>query len=449
MFELVIREGKIITPDGWEMVDIGISEGKIQAIGEISESAKKEIKAVGKYIFPGGVDLHVHFNEPGRTDWEGFFTGTQAALAGGVTTLAEMPLNSIPSTVSVDALEKKLSAIGAQSHADFGLWGGLVPGNVEELIPLARAGVMGFKAFMSPSGTDDFINADIRTLRMGMERIAETGLRLAIHAEDPQVLKLAGASLASKTSAYDWERSRPIAAEISAVEIAIDLSVQTGCPITIVHVSSHEVLTVIEAAKKEGVDIIAETCPHYLLLNIDDAHRIGTLAKCAPPLRLPAVQDALWQALFRGLVDTIGSDHSPAPPIMKEGKSFYDAWGGISGLQHGLPLLLDKISFADEKDTRRLTRLFAGRPAQVAAFSTKGELRVGKDADFFLWQKGEQAHRIAERDLLYRHSCSAYVGLPLQGEIVSTYLRGELVYDQGKFTAPRGKFIKGGRRNDY
>ena len=387
MVDTLIKNLNCLIDGTWRPRDLSIAGGRIEAIeSSLIFSAREEVDAGGAYCLPGAVDLHVHFNEPGRTHWEGFATGSAAAAAGGVTTLAEMPLNSIPSTVSVAALEQKLGIVGSKSYVDFGLWGGVVPGNADELVPLAKAGVMGFKAFMSPSGTDDFANADVATLKEAMRRIAPTGLRLALHAEDPAVLQIAGAAQASKVTAFDWEASRPIEAEMSAVRIAIDLAEASGCPITIVHVSAPEVLELISKAKSSGIDIIAETCPHYLLLSIADADRIGTRAKCAPPLRPQVVVDGLRQALYDGLIDTVGSDHSPSSPELKEGLSFYDAWGGISGLQHGFPLTVDLGGLKDGSWMDCLQRSFATRPAALAGFSGKGGLQVGMDADFVLME---------------------------------------------------------------
>ena len=250
-------------------------------------------------------------------------------------TLQTCRLNSVPSTTNVEAFKTKLGAIGSKSYVDFGLWGGVVPGNEDELQPLAEAGVMGYKAFMSPSGVDEFNNSDGAVLRKAMEKIAPTGLRLALHAEDPAVLEPAAAALSSRETAADWLASRPIEAEISAVKIAIDLAEETGCPLMIVHVSAPEVLEVIHAAQDRGVDLTCETCPHYLLSS-EEAEAVGTNAKCAAASSSETVS-AMLEMLVNDGIDTIGSDHSPSPPSMKA-KSFYDAWGGIAGIQHGLSL---------------------------------------------------------------------------------------------------------------
>jgi allantoinase len=443
MLDTVIRNLKVLRAGVWTAVDVGIESGKIAEItSQVTGSARSEVIAEGQFAMSGAVDLHVHFNEPGRTNWEGFKTGSAAAAAGGVTTVAEMPLNSIPSTVTVDALDQKLAAIKGKSSVDYALWGGVVPGNVDSLEALADAGVVGFKAFMSPSGTDDFDNSDVATLREAMRRIARTGLRLALHAEDPHVLKAAEAKLGQKETALDWEASRPVSAEVSAVQIAIELSVETGCPITIVHVSSPEVLAVIDAAKAKGVDILAETCPHYLLLNIGQADAIGPVAKCAPPLRSEATVSELRAAVLSGRIDTIGSDHSPSSPDLKEGLSFYKAWGGISGLQHGLPLTLDMLGMDLGLTGQCLEGVFSAKPASVAGMSAKGQLTVGADADLVLFEQREMPAMIQKSDLLYRHPFSAYIGCSSRVVVASTWLRGVCIYKEGAIlSAPTGRFI--------
>jgi allantoinase len=445
MMDTIIREVQIASDHGWRKMDIGIEHGLIVELSEsLLGGAKHELVGEGAYCLPGGVDLHVHFNEPGRTHWEGFETGSAAAVAAGVTYLAEMPLNSIPSTVDVAALETKLAAVAHKSFVDFGLWGGVVPGNVDDLIPLAEAGVMGFKAFMSPSGTDDFTNSDAATLRAAMRQIAQTGLRLAFHAEDPAVLRAAEQRLRQRVSAYDWEASRPVAAEISAVQLAIDLAGETGCPIMIVHVSSPAVLAVIATARAQGVDIICETCPHYLLLSTDDAEAIGSDAKCAPPLRSPQTVAGLRAALLDGQIDTLGSDHSPSSPELKQGKAFYDAWGGIAGIQHGWPLVLNHFGLAEPIILQRLLAVGCENPAKIMGLKQKGALRVGMDADFSLIRQQQAPARIEAASLLTRHARSAYVGTSTHLLWESTWLRGQCVVKGGvRQSAPAGKFMPG------
>jgi len=442
MHDRIVRNIRLLGPQGWQEADLAIDDGRFSAIGDVSEAGREIEDGKGYFCFPGGVDLHVHFNEPGRTHWEGFATGSLAAAAGGCTFVAEMPLNSIPSTTSVEALDEKLASIRSKSHVDFSLWGGLVPGNLESIQPLADAGVIAFKAFMSPSGTEDFINSDLVTLKEGMKRIAPTGRFLAIHAEDPAVLDRSSRGVSQHKNAFDWEASRPVEAEISAIQIAIELAGETGCPIHIVHVSSAQALAPISEAKNRGVDITCETCPHYLLLSIEDAEKIGPDAKCAPPLRYRESIDRLWQSLENGEVDTIGSDHSPCPPEMKSGLSFYDAWGGISGLQHGLPLLWSQRPRSPEL-LSLLVQLSSSEPAKRAKLEAKGSIEIGKDADFALVDSSMTPKEIRADNLFYKHRASAYCGMQPSFDIRQTWLRGSLIYENGKAIGePSGAFCR-------
>ena len=444
MFDTIIRNVRVIKDDAWHFVDLGIIDGSFAEVSaNITGNSKNELDGDSAYCLPGSIDLHVHFNEPGRTHWEGFTTGSAAASTAGLSYLAEMPLNSIPSTISVDALNTKLAAINNKSYVDFGLWGGIVPGNINDIEPLARAGVIGFKAFMAPSGNVDFVNSDKSTLREAMYRIAQTGLRLALHAEDPTVLDRALKRLKRTVSAFDWDAARPVEAEISATKAAIELSIETGCPITIVHVSSVEVLSVIQNAKRQGVDILCETCPHYLLLSRVDADNIGADAKCAPPLRSKARMRALEEAVFENLIDTIGSDHSPSPPEMKKDRSFFDAWGGIAGIQHGFPLLISRYGLDVLPRMKILQRLCCENPAKVVNLKSKGAIDLNKDADFTLIKELESASVIEEDSLVTKHQRSAYVGAKIKIELTSSWLRGKLVSLNGKLleNPPRGKFI--------
>ena len=429
---------------GWCASELVVEDGKVAGFESKDGAADSVVDAGGAYLFPGAVDLHVHFNEPGRTHWEGFATGTAAAAAGGITYVADMPLNCIPSTTTVAAFQAKLDAVAHQARIDFGLWGGVVPGNADSLQALAAAGVMGFKAFMSPSGTEEFGNSDAATLREAMRQIAPTGLRLALHAEDPAVLGPAADGLKNPSSPEDWLASRPVAAEVSAVRIAADLSRSTGCPITIVHVSAPEVLEVIHEARASGVDIICETCPHYLLLSAEQAADIGPVAKCAPPLRPQATVEALLERLFAGAIDTIGSDHSPSPPKLKSGKSFYDAWGGIAVVQHGLPLLLDRVGIEDADKLCALQKAFTETPARLIDRPEKGRLEIGDDADFFLVSSSARLPEVTAGELLQRHESSAYLGQSCRFEIAGTWLRGTPVIENGQpVGTPAGRFIPG------
>ena len=418
--------------------DIGVSEGKIVALGKnLAGSAKSELDARDLAIFPGVIDAHVHFNEPGRTDWEGFSTGSRAAAAGGTTTVFEMPLNAHPPTTNREGFELKRAAAEASSLVDFGLWGGLVPGNLSDLEPLRDCGVVGLKAFMCNSGIGDFAWADIATLRAGMKRAAELDLLVAVHAESEEMTSaLTGAARAAgKKAVRDYLDSRPIAAELEAIRIAIDLAAETGCRLHIVHVSCGRGVALVAEARTRGIDVTCETCPHYLVLTEDDMEHLGAVAKCAPPLRSSEDQRELRERL--GDITTIGSDHSPSPPEMKERDNFFEIWGGISGCQHLLPLLIDAGIQGDE-----ICRLTSGDVASRFRVGGKGTIAVGKDADFTLVDlKAEELVRA--ESLQYRHQQSPYIGRTLRSHVRRTFLRGQTIFEDGKFAdRPMGRLVR-------
>jgi allantoinase len=418
--------------------DIGISEGKIVALAEnLPGSAKSEIDAGDLTIFPGVIDAHVHFNEPGRTDWEGFATGSHAAAAGGTTTVFEMPLNAHPPTTNRENFELKRAAAEASSLVDFGLWGGLVPGNLSDLEALRDCGVVGLKAFMCNSGIGDFPFVDEKTLRAGMKRAAELDLLVAVHAESEEMTSaLTGAARAAgKKAVRDFLDSRPIAAELEAIRLAIDLAAETGCRLHIVHVSCGSGVAAVAEARTRGIDVTCETCPHYLVLTERDMEQLGAVAKCAPPLRSSDEQRELHEWL-RGLT-TIGSDHSPAPPEMKQRDNFFDVWGGISGCQHLLSLLIDA-----EIPLEEIRRLTSGDVAARFRVRSKGTIAIGKDADFALVDLSAPEVIRAE-SLHYRHQQSPYVGRTLRGRVRRTFLRGQMIHEDGKFAArPMGRLVR-------
>ena len=415
--------------------EIGIADGKI--VSFTAGTAREELDATGLQIFPGVIDSHVHFNEPGRTDWEGIETGSRALAAGGGTLFFDMPLNAHPPTCDAASFDLKLAAAEKKSLTDFAFWGGLVPGNLDKMEELTERGVVGFKAFMSNSGIDDFSCVDDATLREGMNRAAKLKLLVAVHAESETLTsKLALEKMAAgKASIRDYLDSRPVAAELDAIRRAIDLAGETGCALHVVHVSSGEGVALVAAAKKSGVDVTCETCPHYLVLNEADAEQLGAVAKCAPPLRPPSVRESLWQHLLAGDITTIGSDHSPSPPELKTDKNFFKVWGGISGAQHTLPLLLTECHMRRDVSLSLLTNLLSTSVARRFQIPNKGQIAIGCDADFALLDLN-QSFTVAKADLLYRHQQSPYIGRALTGRVVQTILRGKTVFRDGKIVSP-------------
>jgi allantoinase len=406
---------------------IGIANGVFAGFEE--GSAREEMDASGLLVLPGVIDAHVHFNEPGRTEWEGWATGSRAAVAGGVTMVCDMPLNSTPPVVSVEAFEAKRMAAEAQAVCDFGLWGGLIPGHVEQLDGLAAAGAIGFKAFMANSGIDDFPKVDLATLEAGMQRAARLRLPVAVHAEfDRPRPRLAD----SDHGVADYIASRPVDSECDAIRAAIDLAAGTGCALHVVHVSSGRGVSLIVEARARGVDVTAETCPHYLVFTDADMERLGAVAKCAPPFRDAGERAALLAHVRAGHVDTIGSDHSPSPWSLKTDADFFRVWGGIAGIQHLLPLLLD-IGL----DPALVARLTAEQVARRFRFARKGRLAVGYDADLVLIDPHED-YEITSDALWYRHRVSPYVGRRLHARVRRTVRRGEMVFQDGRPLAGRG-----------
>lgn len=423
-FDLLLRSAQ----------DIGISDGKIVALGpNLSGSATSEIDATALEVFPGVIDAHVHFNEPGRTDWEGFATGSRAAAAGGTTTIFDMPLNAHPPTIDGPSFDAKRAAAEMNSLVDFGLWGGLVPGNLRELETLRDRGVVGLKAFMCDSGIEDFPAVDRTTLRAGMKCAAELDLLVAVHAENPEMLS----AFPGDGSVRDFLASRPVETELSAIQTAIDLAHETGCRLHIVHVSCGRGVALVAQARAQGVDVTCETCPHYLFLTEEDMLRLGAVAKCAPPLRAQRDQDGLWQRLRD--ITTIGSDHSPSPWSMKEEQNFFRVWGGISGCQHLLPLLLD----AREKISRpEIARLTSESVAERFRISAKGGVEVGKDADLTLVDL-TATETVQAGALHYRHRHTPYLGRQLRGRTVRTLLRGQTIFDNDNLgPRPAGRLVR-------
>ncbi|MEO9174551.1 MAG: allantoinase AllB [Gaiellales bacterium] len=433
--ELVIRGGRLCTPSGNRVGDVGIDDGVIRAIEDELPGGRDEIDARGLLVLPGAVDAHVHLNDPGRADWEGIGTGTAALAAGGSTTAIDMPLNAHPPTVDATAFEFKAVRIAESAHVDVALWGGLVPGNIDRLEELAERGVVGFKAFMCQSGIDDFRAVDDETLLAGMHEAARLGLPVAVHAEsDVLTSRLAARAVAEgRTSMHDFLDSRPIEAELEAIERALALATEVDCSLHVVHVSTARGAALVAEARRAGLDATCETCPHYLVLNDEDAERLGTVAKCAPPLRSEAERRELWLATILE-ISLIASDHSPSPAAMKDTANVFEAWGGIAGAQTMYTLMLDEGERMDVP-LGLLVDLLATRPAERFALEGKGALAVGYDADIAL-VRPHAPWQLTAGDLRQRHRLSPFLGRTFDHRVVRTLLRGHTVQLDGELVGP-------------
>ena len=431
--DCIIRAARVVAPEGIQALDLGMANGLIVELSPvISGSAREELAIEGALVVPGMIDAHVHFNEPGRTDWEGFATGSAAAAAGGVTTVFDMPLNSSPATVTPEAFWKKQACAAARCMVKSRLWGGLVPGFLDQLEPLHDCGVVGFKAFMSNSGIDEFPRSDTETLRRGMKIIARLpGMCLAVHAEDEALTAqlAAEAVRAGRLDPASFAASRPVEAELQAIREVLELAGETGCPLHIVHVSCPEGVALAAVARRKGIDVTVETCPHYLNLTAGDLDRLGALGKCAPPLRSSNQRDGLWQSIARGDIDTIGSDHSPCPPELKAGRPFIQAWGGISGIQHALPLTYSE-GLHRGIPAERLAALLSANPGRRFHLGPhSGVIKIGAPADLCLLvpSAGQSIHKSSLKD---RHQHSPYVGQTPTWRVERTWVDGKTVFAQ-------------------
>ena len=442
--DCLVREGMVVRASGVELLDIGIEAGRVTLLAPgVSAKARETVDARGLHVFPGVLDAHVHFNDPGRSSWEGVPTGSGALVAGGGSCFIDMPLNSSPPTLDAASFDRKIEACQGRSHADFALWGGLTPDNLDQLEALAERGVVGFKAFMSASGIDDFRSCDDETLYRGMRIAAGLGLPVAVHAEN-HGMTAALASLAragGRTSVRDYLESRPIEAEAEAISRALLFAEQTGCPLHVVHTSSARGVELIRRAVEAGrCDATCETCPHYLLLSGEDVEHLGARAKCAPPLRSEAERRHLVREVAEGRVDTIGSDHSPSPPEMKNAGDFFSAWGGISGVQATLRALLTV-----DIPPHVISRLLSDNVARRFRLPGKGGIRLGGDADLALVDLAAMKP-LDEGELLDRHRLSPYVGRPFRGVVQRTMLRGQTVFLDGSLVGGfRGAFLRPAR----
>lgn len=442
---MIIRGGTLVMPNGLLAADLLVERGVIQAI-DSELPGEAALDATGLHIFPAVIDVHLHFNEPGRTEWEGAATGSRALAAGGGAAFFDMPLNSTPCTTTACEFDNKQQALAASSIADFGIWGGLIPGNRGEMADLADRGVVGFKAFMSDSGLPEFPRADDLTLWDGLAEAARLDLPVAVHAESEELTKLLAHRLANQggTSIQRFLASRPVLAELEAIQRATLMAAEAKARLHIVHISSGRGVVLAAEARARGVDVSIETCPHYLFFTEDDLERLGALAKCAPPLRSREEQRQLWEQLLNGTIDIVASDHSPAPPEMKSG-DFAKAWGGIAGVQSTLPVLLERGHFGLGLPLPRIAQLLAATPARRFRIPDKGAIRVGNHADLVFVDLG-RSFRLNPEYMAHRHRLSPYEGESFRGVIRRTLRRGETIFVDGAFpAATRGELIRPGR----
>lgn len=438
-YDVVLRGGTVVSDYSSSVLDLGIQDGTIVVVDQsLDGDGAIEIDVTGQLVLPGSIDPHVHFNEPGRVEWEGWASGSRALAAGGGTCAIEMPLNAHPPTLDRASFDQKVTAAQASSIVDFALWGGLTPTNLDCLDELADAGVIGYKAFMSRSGTEDFMAADDLTLFRGMERAATLGLPVAVHAEsDVMTAGLAAEAVAqNRLSLRDYARSRPIVAELEAISRSLILAREAGCALHIVHVSSGRGVALIAEARASGIDVTCETCPHYLLFTEDDLERIGNLMKCAPPLRGAEDLESLWSMVQAGEVDMIASDHSPSPPSMKSDSNGFAVWGGISGCQHLRPAMITSaakrhIPLSD------IVRMTSSTVAARFRLARKGDLGIGKDADV-TWGVMQPDREIVASEVAYRHPASAWDGSVFNFRQMGTMLRGDLIFRGGTFLKSSG-----------
>jgi len=433
----------VVTPEGLRPASARVREGVVAAVGPEDEPAgRAAVMDFGdSVVMPGLVDTHVHINEPGRTDWEGFETATRAAAAGGITTLIDMPLNSVPPTTTIAGLEAKRKAAEGRCFVDVGFWGGLVPGNLRELFPLLKAGVFGFKCFLSPSGVPEFSEVTETDLRRAMPMLAEKGAPLLVHAELPDMLKSEWTGRRNSYASY--LASRPGAAEESAVALLVRLCREFGCTVHVLHLSSAEALEPLAEARKGGLPITAETCPHYLFFAAEEIPDGATQFKCAPPIREGKNRDLLWKALEEGTLQMIVSDHSPSPPGKKKLDSgdFREAWGGIASLE--LTLSATWTAAAERGHSiSDIAEWMCQAPARLPGLGDrKGKIAAGYDADLVVWRP-EETFEVEAGRLRQRHKLTPYASRVLKGVVETTLLRGEIVYERGEFPGgPIGKLL--------
>ena len=436
---LNIRSRRVVLPEGVQPASIEIRAGKIAAVE--SHGSASGIDAGDRFILPGLVDTHVHINEPGRTEWEGFRTATRAAAAGGYTTLVDMPLNNLPATTTVANLRAKESAARGQCLVDYGFWGGVVSGNLADIPELAEAGVLGYKCFLIHPGIDGFTMVNRSELEAAMPAVARTGLPLLTHAELAEPIQAASRDLRNWQRYSTYLASRPDAAEVLAIRLMIELCRKYQCPVHIVHLSSAEALPDLRAARGEGLPITVETCPHYLHFAAEEIPDGATAFKCAPPIRSRENRERLWQALRNGDIDLIATDHSPCLPDMKVrgGGSFEQAWGGIASLQVALAAVWTSAK-QRSVSMEQIARWMSQQPAKLAGLShRKGAIEVGYDADLVVFDPDAKQQVDATR-LEHRHPITPSAGETLEGSVEMTIVRGEKIFERGWFAPePKGE----------
>ncbi|MFJ3653233.1 allantoinase AllB [Streptomyces nigra] len=437
--ELVLRSTRVITPEGTRPASVAVAAGKITAVlpYDAGVPSGARLEDLGDdVLLPGLVDTHVHVNDPGRTEWEGFWTATRAAAAGGVTTLVDMPLNSLPPTTTVDHLRVKRKTAADKAHVDVGFWGGALPGNTGDLRPLHEAGVFGFKAFLSPSGVDEFPHLEQDQLARSLAEIASFDGLLIVHAEDPHHLDAAPQRGGPRYA--DFLASRPRDAEDTAIARLIDQARRLDARVHVLHLSSADALPLIAQARRDGVRITVETCPHYLTLTAEEVPDGASEFKCCPPIREAANQDLLWQALADGTVDCVVTDHSPSTADLKT-DDFATAWGGISGLQLSLAAVWTEARRRGH-GLEDVVRWMSTRTAELVGLGQKGAIEAGRDADFAVLAP-DAAFTVDPAALQHRNRVTAYAGRTLHGVVRSTWLRGERIYSDGEFTGPKGRLL--------
>jgi allantoinase len=436
-----LKSRRVLLPSGEREATLVIQDGIITTIGKFDLEVECPIEDFGdQVIMPGLVDTHVHINEPGRTDWEGFETATQAAAAGGITTLVDMPLNCIPVTTSRSALDEKLRALEGKLWVDCGFWGGVVPDSIDELDDLLNAGVLGVKSFLIDSGIDEFPNVSVEDLRRARPIVAAHGLPYLIHAELPG----AEVSESLPLSTYqDFLQSRPDKWELDAIDLIISEMAEHNCHMHIVHLSTAEALTRFSDAKKQGLNITVETCPHYLALASEDIDKNITLYKCCPPIRGEQNRDALWQGLRDGVINFIVSDHSPCTANLKliDSDDIDSAWGGIAALQFGLPIVWTEASNRGF-ELKDISHLMSEATAKfVGLEGRKGKIKVGHDADLIVFDEACEYY-ISEAEIYHKNKFSPYVGKKVRGKVTRTYLRGTCIFANDNFLgSPLGETI--------